>query len=103
MLFYFLSGVILSLGLAYALYVFFRDRALSERIKLDDAKGFYLISCIGLAFVVSALFFWIGQSMGYDANEESSTLMAMSILLDIMMVLLMLIFGLVKIQEPEHY
>lgn len=103
MFFYFISGILLSLGVSYVLYAFFRDKVLAEELKLDDAKGFYLIGCIAVAFALSALFFIAGQKFGYDGNEDTSTLMAISILLDIMMVILMLILGLVKIQEPEHY
>ena len=48
-------------------------------------------------------FFYAGQALGYDQQEQTSAAMALGILLDIMVTLLVLIYGLVKFREPEHY
>lgn len=103
MIFYFLFGVLLAGGLAYGAYYLLQNWVLEERLDLDDAKGYYLIGCIVLAFLVSASCFYFGQLLGYGQDEHSSTLMALCILLDIMATLLVLIYGLVKFREPEHY
>lgn len=103
MLVFFLSGLVLSGVLAFGAYVILQNLVLEERMSLDDAKGYYLISCILVAFMVSAGCFYVGQTLGYDQQEETATAMALGILLDIMVTLLVLIYGLVKFREPEHY
>lgn len=103
MLVFFLSGLILSGALAYGAYYLLQRLVFEERLSLDDAKGYYLIGCILVAFAVSAGCFYVGQGLGYDQQEETSTTMALGILLDIMVTLLVLIYGLVKFREPEHY
>ena len=103
MIFYFLFGLILAGGLAYGAYYLLQNRVLEELLSLDDAKGYYLIGCILVAFFVSASTFYLGQVLGYGQDEQSSTLMALCILLNIMATLLVLIYGLVKFREPEHY
>ena len=70
---------------------------------LDDAKGYFLITCIVVGFLVSAGFFWAGQVMGYDQTEETSQAMGLAVLLDAMTALLCLIWGLVTLHEPEQY
>ena len=41
--------------------------------------------------------------MGYDQAEETSQAMGLAILLDVMVALLSLIWGLVSLKEPEQY
>lgn len=101
--YFFVLGILVSSAGAYGLYHVFQYFVLLERLKLDDAKGYYLISCIVTAFIVSAVSFYIGQLLGYDQKEPTSSMMALAILLDIMATLLVLIYGLVKLREPEHY
>lgn len=103
MFFFFLVGLLLAGALSYAAYYFLQEQVLNESLSLDDAKGYYLVVCILVAFVVSASCFYIGQLIGFDQQEETSTMMALAILLDIMVTLLVLIYGLVKFREPEHY
>ena len=55
------------------------------------------------AMTDSAGFFWAGQVMGYDQAEETSQAMGLAILLDVMVALLSLIWGLVSLKEPEQY
>lgn len=101
--YFFVLGILISSASAYGLYYTFQHYVLQEQLKLDDAKGYYLISCIVAAFVISAASFYIGQLFGYDQKEPTSSMMALAILLDIMATLLVLIYGLVKFHEPEHY
>lgn len=103
MLMYFLSGLIVSGMLVLGIFYLLQNLVLEERMSLDDAKGYYLIGSILIAFVVSAGCFYMGQSLGYDQQENTATAMALGILLDIMVTLLVLIYGLVKFREPEHY
>ena len=71
-------------------------------ITMDDGKGYFLVACILIGFVVSVTCFYVGQTLGYQ-QEDTSTMMALAILLDIMVTMLTLIYGLVKFREPEHY
>lgn len=101
--YFFGLGILVASASAYGLYYIFQHYVLLERMKLDDAKGYYLISCIVTAFVISAVSLYVGQLLGYDQKEPTSSMMALAILLDIMATLLVLIYGLVKFHEPEHY
>lgn len=103
MIAYFSIGILLAGGLVFALYYYLQISVLNERLTLDDGKGYLLISAIVVAFLMSAGSFAVGQYFGYDQNEQSSSLMALAILFNIMAALLMLIYGLVKFHEPEHY
>lgn len=103
MVVYFMVGLLMAGALAYGVFYLLQDYVLKEQLALDDAKGYFLIACILVAFVVSAACFYIGQVLGYDQTEQTSTMMALGILLDIMVTLLVLIYGLVKFREPEHY
>ena len=98
---------VVSMGVAgaicFAAYHLLQQRVLEETLTLDDGKGYFLVACILIGFVVSAAGFYIGQVVGYDQNDGTSTMMALAILLDIMVTLLTLIYGLVKFREPEHY
>ncbi len=101
--YFFVLGILIASTAAYGLYYIFQRYVLLERMKLDDAKGYYLISCIVMAFIISAASLYVGQLLGYDQKEPASSMMALAILLDIMATLLVLIYGLVKFHEPEHY
>ncbi|WP_420589373.1 hypothetical protein [Bacterioplanoides sp.] len=98
---------IVSMGAAgavcFAAYYLLQQKVLDESLTLDDGKGYFLVACILIGFVVSAAGFYVGQVVGYDQSESTSTMMALAILLDIMVTLLTLIYGLVKFREPEHY
>jgi cation transporter-like permease len=76
---------------------------LEEMLTLDDGKGYYLVACILIGFMLALGGFYTGQALGFDQQEGTSTMMALAILLYIMVTMLTLIFGLVKFREPEHY
>lgn len=100
---YFLSGVLVTLVLCGGIRWWIQSLLTQEKLMLDDAKGYFLITCIVVGFLVSAGFFWAGQVMGYDQAEETSQAMGLAILLDVMVALLSLIWGLVSLKEPEQY
>lgn len=103
MLVYFAVGVLLAGGLTFAAYFFLQTQVLNEALTIDDGKGYFLVSAIVIAFLMSAASFFVGQSLGFDTNEQDSSLMALCILFNIMAALVMLIYGLVRFHEPEHY
>ncbi|WP_430461356.1 hypothetical protein ACQUQU_00840 [Thalassolituus sp. LLYu03] len=90
-------------GLCLAAYWYLQEQVLKEALSLDDGKGYFLIACILIGFVLALGCFYAGQAMGFDQQEDTSTMMALAILLDVMVTMLTLIFGLVKFRNPEHY
>ena len=100
---YFLVGMALASLLCYGAYFLLQVKVLDETLTMDDGKGYFLVACILIGFVVSVTCFYVGQTLGYDQQEDTSTMMALAILLDIMVTMLTLIYGLVKFREPEHY
>ncbi|WP_221801753.1 hypothetical protein [Oceanobacter mangrovi] len=103
MLSFFIAGLVVTVGLSIASYMLLQRRVLDEVLRLDDAKGYLLVIAVLIAFLVSAVCFYFGQVMGYDQAEETSTLMALAILLDVTSSLICLIVGLQRMREPEHY
>ncbi|MBE0482477.1 MAG: hypothetical protein IBX52_03150 [Bacterioplanes sp.] len=103
MIAYFLIGMVLSALLCLGVYALLQQRVNNEQLSLDDGKGYLLVSCIVVGFIVASAGFYIGQVLGYDRQEHTSTMMALAILLNIMVTMLSLIFGLVKFREPERY
>jgi len=100
---YFLSGVLVTLVLCSGTRWWLQWMLSKETMRLDDAKGYFLILCILFGFLSCAGFFWAGQSAGYGDNPETSQAMGLSLLLDLGVALLSLIWGLVSLKEPEQY
>ena len=103
MLSFFIVGICATAALCLGLYVLLQRRVLDEQMMMDDAKGYLLIGCVLFSFAVSATSFYVGQLAGFDQSDETATLMALAILIDVMTGLLSLIFGLQRMHEPEHY
>ena len=100
---YFIAGSLLTLSLCGGLRFWMQQLLNKEKMLLDDAKGYYLIACIVTGFLMSAGFFALGQQIGYDQQTETSQAMGLAILLDVMVALLCLIWGLATLREPEQY
>ena len=103
MIAYFVISISMTALICYGAYRIFQQRVNSGLLTLDDAKGYYLIAAILIGFLGSALSFYVGQVLGYSNQEESSSAMALAILLDIMAALLTLIWGLMNFHQPEKY
>jgi hypothetical protein len=103
MIAFFVVSMTVAGAVCFVAYYLLQQKVLEESLSLDDGKGYFLIACILIGFLVSAGGFYVGQVAGYDQQEGTSTMMALAILLDIMVTLLTLIYGLVKFREPEHY
>lgn len=100
---YFLTGSLITLVMCGSLRWWLQSLLRREQLMLDDAKGYFLIACIVVGFLVSAGFFWAGQILGYGDTQETSEAMGLAILLDVMVALFSLIWGLVSLREPEQY
>jgi hypothetical protein len=103
MIAYFIISISMTALICYGAYRIFQQQVNTCRLTLDDAKGYYLIAAILIGFLGSAVSFYVGQVLGYSNQEESSSAMALAILLDIMAALLTLIWGLVRFHQPEKY
>jgi hypothetical protein len=103
MIAYFMISISMTAIICYGAYRFFQQQVNTCQLTLDDAKGYYLIAAILIGFLGSAISFYVGQVLGYSNQEESSSAMALAILLDIMVALLTLIWGLVRFHQPEKY
>ena len=103
MIAYFVISISMTAVICYGAFRFFQQQVDSGQLTLDDAKGYFLISAILIGFLASAASFYVGQSLGYGDQEDSTTSMALAILLDVMAALLTLIWGLTKFREPEKY
>ena len=84
MLAYFMVGMVLAAALCFGAYWLIQQKVLEETLSLDDGKGYFLVACILIGFVLALGGFYTGQTLGYDQQEASSTLMALAILLYIM-------------------
>jgi len=100
---YFVAGGLVTFLCCGGLRWWMQSLLNKESMRLDDAKGYYLIACIVVGFLMSAGFFVAGQQIGYDQQTETSQAMGLAILLDVMVALLCLIWGLVTLHEPEQY
>ncbi len=100
---YFVSGALTALLFCGVARWWMQALLNKEKLKLDDAKGYYLVSCFVVGFLVSAGFFFLGQQIGYDQQADTSQAMGLAVLLDVMTALLCLIWGLVTLHEPEQY
>jgi NADH:ubiquinone oxidoreductase subunit 5 (subunit L)/multisubunit Na+/H+ antiporter MnhA subunit len=103
MLAFFIVGVLLAAGVCLTVYFWLQHKVVAETLSLDDGKGYYLIACIIIGFAAAAGAFIAGQWLGYDSNEQTSSMMALAVLLNVMASLLTLIFGLVRFHEPEQF
>jgi len=103
MIAYFMISISMTALICYGTYRIFQLKVNTFQLTLDDAKGYYLIAAILIGFLGSAVSFYVGQVLGYSNQEESSSAMALAILLDIMAALLTLIWGLVRFHQPEKY
>ena len=77
MLAYFLIGMVLAAALCFGAYWLIQQKVLEEVLSLDDGKGYFLVACILIGFVLALGGFYTGQTLGFDQQEASSTLMAL--------------------------
>lgn len=101
--FFFVVSVLISGGLCFGAFFILQHQVLEENLKFDDAKGYYLMACIVIGFFSCSGSFYFGQKFGFDIQESTSSILALVLLMDIMSALLVLIYGLVKFRQPEHY
>lgn len=100
---FFLISVLTTIAIGLGAFMLLQHRVLDESLKLDDAKGYYLMACILIGFMTCAGSLYAGQALGFDLQETNSLLLSLVLLMDIMAALMVLIYGLMKFRQPEHY
>ena len=103
MILYFLFTLVITVGLSAASYRFFSQQVEQFQLKLDDGRGYFLISMLLIAFFCSAVAYYLGGLLGYQENAEQQGRMVVAILLNAVVALLSLTFGLLNFKEGERY
>jgi len=103
MILYFLFTLAITVGLSGASYRFFSQQVEQFQLKLDDGRGYFLISMLLIAFFCSAVAYYLGGLLGYQENSEQQGRMVVAILLNAVVALLSLTFGLLNFKEGERY
>ncbi|WP_353348668.1 hypothetical protein [Oceaniserpentilla sp. 4NH20-0058] len=103
MIYFFFGSMLFTAALCIGAYRFFSQKIEQFQMKLDDGRGYYLISMLLVAFVSSALAFSVGSIMGFQANVQQQDSMVLIVLLNAVVALLALIYGLVHFREGERY
>jgi hypothetical protein len=103
MILYFLITMLFTVGLCFGLYRYFGRLVLMSTLKLDDGRGYYLISMLLVAFFSSGLAYYIGGLLGFDQNPTEQSHLVSVILLNAVVTLLALTYGLTHFKEGERY
>jgi len=103
MILFFIGSMVFTAALCVLAYRFFALKIEQFQLKLDDGRGYFLISMLLVAFVSSALSFFVGSMVGFQANPEQQDSMVLIVLLNAVVALLALIYGLVHFREGERY
>jgi len=103
MILYILITLVCTVGLCVAAYRFFSHRIEHFQLSLDDGRGYYLISMLVIAFFGSSLSYFVGGFFGFDQNDSQQQLLTAAILLNAVVALLGLTYGLVSFKEGERY
>lgn len=100
---YLLVVLALTGAVCFGLYRLFERKIHQHQLTLDDGRGYYLISMILAAFACSALSYFMGDYLGFAADSERQGLLSAAILLNAVIALLALTWGLTHFKEGERY
>lgn len=103
MILYILFTLACTVGLCVVAYRFFFRKIEQFEMSLDDGRGYYLISMLIIAFFGSALSYFIGGAFGFDQSMPQQQLLTAAILLNAVVALLALTYGLISFKEGEKY
>ena len=103
MILYILFTLVCTVGLCVLAYRFFDRKIEQYQLTLDDGRGYYLISMLVIAFFGSSVAYFAGGLFGFDANLEQQQLLTAAILLNAVVALLALTYGLISFKEGEKY
>ncbi len=100
---YLLLTMAVTLGCCALSYRFFGEKIRQYEIKLDDGKGYFLISVIMIAFFGASAAYFVGSLLGFDRDPELQGRLVAAILLNTVVALLSLTYGLLHFKEGEKY
>lgn len=103
MILYLLFSLAVTIGLCFLAFQYFSAQIYQHKLKLDDGRGYYLIVMILVAFFCSAAAYYLGTVLGFDQTPEQQKQLAAAILLNAVIALLALTFGLIRFREGERY
>lgn len=100
---YFIFTLVLTIGLCVLSFKYFYRQIEQFEIKLDDGRGYFLISMLLVAFAGSVIAFYFGGLLGYNDSPTQQGRMVVAILLNLVVALLSLTWGLMHFKEGERY
>jgi uncharacterized oligopeptide transporter (OPT) family protein len=103
MILYFLITLAFTVGVCVLAFRYFHQQIDQFQIKLDDGKGYFLICMLVVAFLGSAIAFYLGGLLGYSDTPAQQSRMVVAILLNLVVALLSLTWGLMNFKEGERY
>ena len=103
MILYILFTLACTVGLCVLAFRFFSNKIEHFQMSLDDGRGYYLISMLIVAFFGSSLSYFVGGAFGFDQSVPQQQLLTAAILLNAVVALLALTYGLISFKEGERY
>ena len=103
MILYFLITLVFTVGLCVLAFRYFNKQIDQFQITLDDGKGYFLICMLLVAFLGSVIAFYLGGLLGYNETPAQQSRMVVAILLNLVVALLSLTWGLMSFKEGERY
>jgi len=103
MILYFVITLACTMGLCFGAYRFFGQQILSLNLKLDDGRGYYLVCVLLITFFGSALSYYVGGVLGYAQNAAQHDSLGVVIMLNAVVALAALTYGLMHFKEGERY
>ncbi len=103
MILYFFLTLACTIGMCFGLYRYFGLQIHQLNLKLDDGRGYFLISVLLITFFGSALAYYVGGVLGYDQNAVQEGRLGAVIMLNVVVALVALTYGLMHFKEGERY
>ncbi len=100
---FFLFTLCCTIGVCFGLYRYFGQQIYVLNLKLDDGRGYFLISVLVVSFFSSALAYYVGGVLGYEQDPATQGRLVAVILLNAVVALLALTYGLTHFKEGERY
>ena len=103
MILYFIVTLACTVGLCFGAFRFFARQVATLSLKLDDGRGYYLVCVLLITFFGSALAYYGGGLLGYVQNSVQLDRLGIVIMLNTLVALAALTYGLLHFKEGERY
>ncbi len=91
------------MGMCFGLYRYFGLQIEQLNLKLDDGRGYFLISVLVVSFFSSALAYYVGGLLGFEQDPAQQGRLVAVILMNAVVALLALTYGLTHFKAGERY